>query len=70
MSKEDLIYDLIFSNNTNYKINILDFISDQYKYDSFVESVKDIMSKSKVSIIKERITVDSNSIIWEIKVKK
>ncbi len=69
-SKEDLIYDLIFSEKTDYTINIKDYISDIYKYDRFIESAKLILKKSKVDIIKEKIVVDSDSVIWEIKVIK
>jgi len=69
-NKEDLIYDLIFSEDTDYKINITDYISDLYKYDKFIDETKTILKKSKVNINTERIIVDSNSVIWEIKVTK
>lgn len=69
-NKEDLIYDLIFSEYTDYKINIMDYISDIYKYDKFIDETKVILKKSKVNINNERIVVDSNSVIWEIKVTK
>lgn len=67
---DDLIYDLIFSDTTDYKIDICNYIEDIYKYDRFIDETKAIFKKSKVSIIKEKIIVDSNSVIWEIKVKK
>lgn len=70
MNKEELIYDLIFSENTDYKIDVSNYISDIYKYDRFIDEVKLIMKKSKVAVIKEKVLVDSNSVIWEIKVKK
>lgn len=69
-NKEDLIYDLIFSEDTDYKINITDYISDLYKYDKFIDETKTILKKSKVNINTERIIVDSNSVTWEIKVTK
>jgi hypothetical protein len=69
-NKEDLIYDLIFSEDTDYKINITDYISDLYKYDKFIDETKIILKKSKVNINTERIIVDSNSVTWEIKVTK
>ena len=65
---DDLIYDLIFSDTTDYKIDICNYIEDIY--DRFIDETKAIFKKSKVSIIKEKIIVDSNSVIWEIKVKK
>jgi hypothetical protein len=67
---EDLIYDLIFSETTDYKIDICNYIEDIYKYDRFIDDTKAILRKSKVNIVKEKIAVDSNSVIWEIKVKK
>lgn len=67
---DDLIYDLIFSEETKYRLDIGDYIVDIYKYDRFIDNIKDILKKSKVSIIKSKVDVDSNSVIWEIKVKK
>ena len=67
---DDLIYDLIFSEETKYKLDISDYIVDIYKYDKFIDNIKDVLKKSKVSIIKDKVIVDSNSVIWEIKVKK
>jgi len=69
-NKEDLIYDLIFSDITDYTIEIMDYISDIYKYDRFIDDTKAVLRKSKVSIIKESIIVDSNTVTWKIKVKK
>ena len=69
-TKEDLIYDLIFSDETIYKINLSDYVDDIYKYEDFVESIKLIMKKSKVTVIKSTIKVDSKTAIWELKVKK
>ena len=34
-NKEDLIYDLIFSETLDYNINISDYIDDIYKYDIY-----------------------------------
>lgn len=69
-TKEDLIYDLIFSENTDYEINVEEYISDIYKYDRFIDETKDVLKKSKVSIVKEKIVVDMDSVVWKIKVKK
>jgi hypothetical protein len=69
-TKEDLIYDLIFSDETIYKINLSDYVDDIYNYEDFVESIKLIMKKSKVAVIKSTIKVDSKTAIWELKVKK
>lgn len=69
-SKEELIYDLIFSTIDDYQIDIADYIPDIYRYDKFISEIKKILKKSKVSIIKEDINIDSKSVIWKLKVKK
>lgn len=68
--KEDLIYDLIFSENTDYEINVDEYISDIYKYDRFIDETKRVLKKSKVEILQEKIVVDMNTVVWKIKVKK
>lgn len=67
---QDLIYDLIFSEETEYLVNVGDYIRDIYKYDSFIDEIKLILKKSKVTLIKEKISVDPDSVTWKIKVKK
>lgn len=69
-NKEELIYDLIFSENLDFQINIENYITDIYKYDRFIDEIKVVLRKSKVSLIKEKITVDQDSVVWKIKVKK
>ena len=69
-NREDIIYDLIFSDNTDYSINVGDYVSDIYKYDGFIDDIKLILKKSKVIIVAEEISVDSKFVIWELKVKK
>ena len=70
MDKDDLVYDLIFSEETIYRIDLGDYVEDIYDYDEFVESIKYILKKSKVSITKSSIKVNSKTAIWELKVKK
>jgi len=67
---DDLIYDLIFSNETNYSIDISDYIKDIYQYDTFISDIREVLKKSKVKIIKSDVKLDSKTVIWEIKVKK
>lgn len=67
---EDLIYDLIFSNETNYSIDISNYIKDIYQYDNFISNIREVLKKSKVKIIKSDVKLDSKTVIWEIKVKK
>jgi hypothetical protein len=68
--KEDLIYQLIFSEESQYKIDIANYVSDIYQYEDFVEEIKLILKKSKVKIIKSTIYVDSKTATWDLKVKK
>jgi len=69
-TKEELIYDLIFSEKTEFKINIAEYIESIYKYDKFIEEIKEVLKKSKVSIVREKIDLDSKSAVWNLKVKK
>jgi hypothetical protein len=69
-NKEDLIYDLIFSETLDYNINISEYIDDIYKYDKFIEDIKNVLRKSKVSVIKEKIDLETEKVIWNLKVKK
>lgn len=69
-TKDSLIYDLIFSEETIYKINISDYVDDIYNYDDFVESMKFIIKKSKITIVKSIVKIDSKTATWELKVKK
>jgi dihydroneopterin aldolase len=69
-NREDLIYDLIFSENLDYNINISEYIEDIYKYDKFIEDIKNVLRKSKVSLIKEKIDLETDNVIWNLKVKK
>ena len=62
--------DLIFSENSDYNINISEYIEDIYKYDKFIEDIKNVLRKSKVSVIKEKIDLETENVIWNLKVKK
>lgn len=69
-NQDDLIYDLIFSESLEYSIDISEYIEDIYKYEDFVGDIKKILRKSKVSILKSAVLIDSRTAIWELKVKK
>lgn len=69
-NRDDLLYDLIFSEETYYKIDISEYIENIYEYENFISDIKKILKKSKVSIIKSSILLDSRTAIWELKVKK
>ena len=69
-TKDELIYDLIFSETTSYRIDIAEYLYDIYKYEEFVSEIKKVLKKSKVNIVKSSVLVDSKTAIWELKVKK
>jgi hypothetical protein len=68
--RNDLIYDLIFSNQTDYIIDISEYISDIYKFEEFVSDIKDILKRSKVSVVRHSVDVDSKTVIWKLRIKK
>jgi dihydroneopterin aldolase len=68
--EDDLIYDLIFSEKENYKIDISDYIVDIYTYEEFIERIKKILKKSKVKVVSSSTLMSSKTVIWELKVKK
>lgn len=68
--KDKLIYDLIFGDDIDFKIDISDYRSDIYEYEYFVDDIKEILKKSKVKIIDSKVTVNSKTAIWELKLKK
>lgn len=69
-NKEELIYDLIFSENSDYNINVSEYIEDIYKYDRFIDDIKNVLRKSKVSVISENLDLRTERIVWNLKVKK
>jgi hypothetical protein len=69
-SKDDLIYELIFNEETNFKIDISEYITDIYRYEDFVSDMKKVLKKSKVKIVTSQVNIDSKTAIWELKVKK
>lgn len=69
-TKDDLIYDLIFSNQKDFYIDISDYVLDIYKYQDFVQEIKSVLKKSKVKVIKSDVKLDSKTAIWILKVNK
>jgi hypothetical protein len=67
---DDLIYDLIFSDETYYLLDISNYIKDIYQYNTFISDIREVLKKSKVKIIKSDVKLDSKTVIWELKVKK
>ena len=38
--------------------------------EEFIEDIKGVLRKSKVSVIKEKIDLETENVIWNLKVKK
>jgi hypothetical protein len=70
MSKEKLIYDLIFGEETEFIIDVGNYVENLYKYDDFIDEIKEVLRKSKVSILNNSIDVDSKTVTWKLKVRK
>ncbi len=69
-SKDDLIYQLIFTEKKDFTIDISNYIDDIYQYNLFVDEIKIVLKKSKVKIQKSVVELDSKTVIWSLKVKK
>jgi hypothetical protein len=73
-SREDLIYDLIFSKENEFEIDMADYIKKIYKYEDFIEEIQKILRKSKVMIVSEGVEIGHTEkdlkVIWRLKVKK
>ena len=54
-NKDELVYNLIFSDNVQFIIDIGEYITDIYKYDDFVDEIKQILHKSKVILVSNSI---------------
>lgn len=68
---DDLIFELIFSDETIHKIDISEYLKDElYTYKTFIKNIKNILRISKVTMVDERISVDIDAIIWEFRTKK
>lgn len=68
--KSELISNLIFSDQEDFLINTSEYIDEPYKYDRFISETKDILEKSSVRILKERVNLVKEGAIWILKVKR
>jgi hypothetical protein len=68
--KNQLIYDLIFSDQKNFIIDISEYVDNIYKYEEFIVEIKKILKKSKVIIKDSSVNNDIKTVIWELKVSK
>lgn len=65
-----LILDLLFGKNKTYKIEVMEYIKNIYRSDDFIADTKIILKRGKVQLVKERIVVGMDSVIWEISIKR
>jgi UDP-N-acetylglucosamine:LPS N-acetylglucosamine transferase len=70
LKKEDLIYQLIFSEEESFEIKVSEYTQDIYKYDRFINEIKDILKKSKVVISKEKVDLEEDCVLWSLTVKR
>lgn len=67
---DKLIYNLIFSEQTDYEIYVNKYLDDINNFKFFLKEIKDILKKSKVEISKSIIMFDTDIIIWNLKLNK
>jgi hypothetical protein len=70
MSKEELIYELIFGETDEFIIDVGIYVENLHKYDDFIDEIKDVLRKSKVAIINNSLDIDSKTVTWKLKVRK
>jgi hypothetical protein len=68
--RSELISNLIFSEQEEFSINTSEYIDEPYKYDRFILETKDILVKSSVKILRERVNLVKEGAIWILKVKR
>lgn len=70
MSKDELIYELIFGEKDEFLIDIGNYIENIYEYDQFIDDIKKVLKISRVKIISTSVDVNSRSVTWKLKLKK
>ena len=70
MSKDELIYELIFGEKNEFLIDIGNYIENIYEYDQFIDDIKKVLKISRVKIISTSVDVNSRSVTWKLKLKK
>lgn len=68
--KEELIYDLVFSEECQFILDLSKYVDNIYEYEYFMDEIKIVLKKSKITIIKSTVKVDSKTAIWELKLRK
>ena len=70
MSKDELIYELIFGEKDEFLIDIGNYFENIYEYDQFIDDIKKVLKISRVKIISTSVDVNSRSVTWKLKLKK
>jgi hypothetical protein len=68
--RDKLLYELIFSEEEDFVIDVSDYVEDLRTHMEFIGGIRDILRRSKVSIINHNVNVDSNTVTWTLKVRK
>ena len=68
--KDELLYELIFSDKEVYNIDISYYVNDMYNYDSFIKDIRKKLERSKVKIVKDKIDINSKTANWYLKINK
>jgi hypothetical protein len=68
--RDKLLYDLIFSEEEDFVIDVSGYVDDLRTHMEFIGDIRDILRRSKVSIINQNVNVDSNTVTWTLKVRK
>lgn len=67
--KEKLIYDILFSDETLFEID-LQIYCDINKRSDFREEIRIVIKKGNLSIIDDRIIHTDDKVIWKLEIKK
>ena len=54
----------------SFEIKVSEYTQDIYKYDRFINEIKDILKKSKVVISKEKVDLEEDCVLWSLSVKR
>lgn len=68
--RDKLLYDLIFSEQEDFVVDVSSYVSDLRTHMEFIGEIRDILRRSKVSIINQKVNVDSDTVTWTVKVRK
>jgi hypothetical protein len=68
--RDKLLYDLIFSEQEDFSVDVSSYVEDLKTHMEFIGEIRDILRRSKVSIINQKVNVDSDTVTWTVKVRK